>query len=384
MNDSRYLNCSQANGDSPSPLKPKVSEALGSARSSDGQMSSDNIGIPKSQTSEIAPLPASPIEFAKRAGRLMSLREAFRASLRALSESGLALPMPDGYGLTQSASVASYDPDSRSLRTHQLCLLSNPGEPSTELFQDFPRSGMIVCGNLFPLPSLVPAICVGESASSLPTLDTQPHRKNANANATKWGGNNSVGSYAAAMLPTVRAGKHTSEDAESWQIRNNAGKVSTKPLALAVMLPTVNANRGGPDLNCSDRGFGDDLVTRMHRLLPTVTASAGGKEPEGKTGRKLVTVAQGSLLATPTTRDYKDTPGMTAERKDGKGREDTLPRQIYADGSTVPIGGMKLTPAFLSWLMGYPPDWLNPLQDAPEMQFVPRRGVQSPEPSMKV
>lgn len=336
MKNSPSLNCSPDSADSPSLSSVKDSAALESAKLKSGPTSSAPTGIPAFQTSEIARLPISQNGFLTRAGRLMSLRVAFRASLQALSENGLALPMPGGSGVTQSASVASYDPATRCLRTRQLCLLSNPGEPSTELCQDWPRSGMIVCGSLYPLPSLVPVICVGESVSSLPTLDTQPHRKNANANATKWGGNNSVGSFASAMLPTVRAGKHTSEDADSWQIRNDAGKVSTKPLALAVRLPTPIATDG------RDRGnLSHPAIQRRVRLGKTVTLSM--------------------ILTTPTA--------------------DTSSPPTCADGPTAPIGGMKLTPEFLSWLMGYPPDWLRPLQDAPEMQSSRKRGDRLPEPS---
>ena len=71
-----------------------------------------------------------------------------------------------------------------------------------------------------------------------------------------------------------------------------------------------------------------------------------------------------SLLPTPTTRDYKDTPGMQTITEDGRKRLDQLPRMIFADESTAPTGGMKLTPEFQCWLMGYPPSWLKPLRDA--------------------
>jgi hypothetical protein len=78
------------------------------------------------------------------------------------------------------------------------------------------------------------------------------------------------------------------------------------------------------------------------------------------------------MLPTPAARDWKDTPGMSLEVvKNGnveRTRDDQLPRRIYADGSvtseTISRGGMRLTPEFLSWLMGYPPNWLKPISDA--------------------
>jgi len=67
------------------------------------------------------------------------------------------------------------------------------------------------------------------------------------------------------LWPTPRAGKTSDENQETWQKRADAGNVATPPLTLAV------------------------------KMWPSPTASTGGPEPEGKTGRKLATIVGGSL-----------------------------------------------------------------------------------------
>lgn len=203
--------------------------------------------------------------------QLTSLRLASLASLQACSANGVALLTSDGCGRIPSESSASFDHATASLRTRQLSLLSKADEPSTELLVNWPRSGMWDSTTFYPLPPLVQDISANVSSS---------------------------------LLPTPRAGKTTMESEESWAKRAAHGKVSTRPLGLAVKL----------------------------KLLPTVTA-----------------------------RDWKDTPGM-ARQKGDRSRLDQLPRRLFADLNATT--GYKLNPRWCLWFMGYPTEWLNPLYDA--------------------
>lgn len=337
--------CSAASEGLPLDLKAQDSEPSLSAKSTrlPPEFSKDYGRIVQTlETSERLSAPS----FCERMADQMSLREACLASLQAFSDKCAELLTSAGCGPKQSDWFANYDPASRSLRTRQASLFSKEGELGTELCLNWSRAGTIVNGMYFPQPRLVQGICGNASSLSVPTMDTQPERKNAGANAKKWNGNNSVGSLAkvvllptprasanetrqtitqpsteegrhgkalqatviANLLPTLRAGKHTSEDEASWKARAEAGKVSTPPLILAVKM-----------------GMGE--------FLPTVTA-----------------------------RDYKDTPGMATEAEN-RNRTDQLPRRIYADESTALTGGMRLTPEFQCWLMGFPAVFARTVRD---------------------
>ena len=101
----------------------------------------------------------------------------------------------------------------------------------------------------------------------------------------------------------------------------------------------------------------EGTVRAMRRLV--IRGEISESEASAINGRDI-RKPQGKVESwpTPSARDWKDTPGMTAQRKDGKSRDDQLPRRVYSRGK-VPAGGGKLNPTWVEWLMGWPIGWTD-------------------------
>ena len=90
---------------------------------------------------------------------------------------------------------------------------------------------------------------------------------------------------------------------------------------------------------------------------PTPTAGEAGGTPEQFLARKaklqgscgvsltaLNLVAQLAAWVTPSARDWKDTPGMSTSREDGRARLDQLPRQATLAGWPTPTAALQGSP----------------------------------------
>ena len=129
------------------------------------------------------------------------------------------------------------------------------------------------------------------------------------------------------LLPTP-----TAQDNNQVRGQGKAtGKRGTTLGGYARMWPTPKSSPSGPDyarINRQESG-GDDLATAVAR----------------------------TMWATPSSRDWKDTPGMATKAVNPDGserkREDQLARQVYSAGDT----SGQLNPEWVEWLMGYPIGW---------------------------
>jgi len=95
---------------------------------------------------------------------------------------------------------------------------------------------------------------------------------------------------------------------------------------------------------------------------PTASSATGAGGQSSDVGKNLQTIAS---WATPSARDWKDTPGMSITREAGRLRLDQLPRQaqLAASGRALRLSAAEikscgpLNPAHSRWLMGYPIAW---------------------------
>lgn len=92
----------------------------------------------------------------------------------------------------------------------------------------------------------------------------------------------------------------------------------------------------------------------MRKDCPTKRAERGKKYGFGAAWTlPMLTTA---MWVTPSARDWKDSQGMRKTGKDGRNRQDQLPRHGYS-AQTENQG--QLNPEFVCWLMGFPAEHLN-------------------------
>lgn len=280
----------------------------------------------------------------------------FRAGFHARTSAPLAevqdlTESDQGYGAKWHASLAKYDPDTRSWKTAQFSLLGDL-EPFSETW---PRWGMTVGGEFYPLPT--PERRTSEKESGLwPTASTRGINGGSNSrNAAK-----ERGMWPSAKTRGLLGG---SGSREMVQTLVEAGKLSESEAAtmLGVKLwPTplsTDATHGDPNQRDSS---GRPGLSGMVHNWPTPKANDAEKrgdfdETNPRNGLPAAVKAGG--MRTPPT--YP-----TPTKSDGSGGPGISGRQ-GGENLRTNIGG-QLNPEWVEWLMGWPLGWtdLKPLETA--------------------
>jgi hypothetical protein len=156
--------------------------------------------------------------------------------------------------------------------------------------------------------------------------------------------------------------------------KRNAGQ-NTVPLYLGKVAertalwptPVKSDGTGGPRPPDAKRGPMPGLkAAAAHSLWQTPVADDAVNRVKGKINSRGEPKLSGQVAAmwtTPSARDWKDSPGMATIAADGRVRLDQLPRQAALYGHDMPGPSEQtekpgaLNPAFVCWLMGFPPEW---------------------------
>ena len=307
-------------------------------------------------------------------------------------------------GGTWHESLMKYDHDSHSWKTHQHLFDEVLPESSVIL----PKSGMIVDGVLWELTTsarrteekesgywLAPCLpgnggshgkkqlkkmlwptpmksdgsisgTTAQQSRETPQLaaavkiweQTTPERRTAENESGFWptpclpgnGGSNGKAKLKAMLWPTPRT---TGLD---------GGSNSRKAAKDRGMWPTPDCqnHRDGTKMRKDNNAaIGGRHGVSLHHAVawPTPTASSGGAEPKGKTGRKLVTVVKN--WPTPSASDNRDRGNIGSPailRRKEKGKQIMLSQSVSTESGA-------LNPDWVEWLMGWPIGWtgLKPL-----------------------
>ena len=162
------------------------------------------------------------------------------------------------------------------------------------------------------------------------------------------------------LWPTAQAasgGTHTGITPETALKELERGNQIGLAAPAMAMWPTPNTAIGGGERSGNRAGTGD--LNYEARMWPTPHSNAStGAGSQGRDGGDNLQT-QTAMWATPMERDHWMTNNP---RKDGRQVQITnQAAEAHRSGMTTPSsgGGGALNPEFVSWLMGYPPEWLN-------------------------
>jgi hypothetical protein len=302
---------------------------------------------------------------------LMSFLADFLVRTSAAQEKGLAsTESAQGSGEKWHGSLARYDRDSCSWKTHQYSLLGG----LTEFSETWPRWGLMRNGELFPLKTLVPHIDEKESGLwQTPVADDSVNRKKG-----KWNSRGEPKLSAQVLWPTPCANE-TGENPEKLIKRmkkygRTGSDVHMKLSTYIQMWPTpttqdnVQVAGMGKAKGNSKRGT---TLGGAVRIWPTPTATFLGPATGEKLAQRIKNRKRPSFLSeaivwpTPTTSEAKSDT-LNIQNRINKGKQIMLCHAVRMKPTQevpTPQHGGSLNPMWVEWLMGWPLGWtdLKPL-----------------------
>ena len=276
----------------------------------------------KLQSSEMLTTSLSPVRL--KSTRVLStwLRQAFPANHSALQVRKEAKTTKGTSVRRRSNVFAMFDPDTRSWRTSQVCLILDTLAKSS---LRWPKQG-----------SMQDGVC---------SEQTMWEHRTGEKDSGYW------------PTPTVNGNYN----------RKGLSKTSGDGLATAVkMWPTPAARdwHTPQGERVEKNGMGGYILRKKNK--PDNTFGAGLADAVEFEGKKM--------WPTPTKSDHKGS-GPTMVRKDGKVRGDRLDYATERNPDGSPTGG-QLNPTFVEWLMGWPLGWtdLKPLETDKYQQWLQQHG----------
>ena len=278
------------------------------------------------------------------------------------------------FGLKCVASLAKYDPDTRSLKTYQCSFIEDLNVYSATL----PKSGTIVNGKLSEQTKLVLGT-EGNGSGSWPTPQAMDARQDIrmrselSEKAKKGGCSNLREEVHRRMFPTPDTQNH--RDGTKLRKDNNLKEGGMHGVSLhhyITMFPTPAARDWkdtGENVNWEKVAKKSKLAGRV--MLPTPTAAEADKIPA------KANYGQIGLNNHPLLRGYPTRPKATKSRKGEKmvfptPRANLLPGLITKTSATRNKGNLEevvaekenltsgqLNPTWVEWLMGYPLGWTD-------------------------
>lgn len=300
------------------------------------------------------------------------------------------------YGTNSLALLATFDLNTRSWRTSQLCFLATEADGLAEFSETWPRSGILRNGIAYQRPPLTRL--TGETASG--SLLTPP-------------------------IPTPSASSYGTNQGGS---AGRVGKVrpSLETMARKNLWPTPKSSPSGPDYARANRpeSGGDDLATAVAReQFPTPTRydhKGRGAESYGRHKgldnhvklwpTPVASDAMGSgSRNTPTSKAHPGVSLTDAVRGDGgtgrlwptpaahegrlgyqdrtsgkKGTQESLTTSVMYSEGRVPSAewsGGQLNPIFVEWLMGFPLGFTDSSVSGTQSSPKSRSSSETPSPT---